>query len=179
MVQMDESMGTHIVDTTALIETGAAPLGAMLTGAATAQACGDSCTSSGICIAATFVYSRTTTDDEDDKSGRCVQVPAGGGTPLYVKVLPLDYVSGASRKKGISGAAAVASGHFVLWGGANPNLGQPHNSFPGSVENCRATCSNDGECWGFFYSGGTCNLRKGYQAEGHRTFFRTVTSQLA
>ena len=184
MVQMDESMGTHLIDTTVFINSGGNPPGGSVTGASSAQACADSC--AGNCIAATFIYTRTSSDDENDKVGRCLQIPASGGTPLYVKVLPLDYVSGASvgKKKNstglITGQAAVASGHFVLWGGASPSLlGIPHSSFPGTVQNCRATCSTDSSCWGFFFSGGTCDLRRGFQGEGHRTFLRTVVSQLA
>jgi hypothetical protein len=172
---MDESMGTHLVNTSAFLAgSGVIADGTQTVSASTAQACADACDNdNNECIGATFIYTDTLTSGAGNLGGRCLKYlrnPPGGIYDLYVKVLPLDYVSGASK-----GKAAVASGHYVKWTATTLQHGQPlamENGLPipNTLQGCKSACDNMSECWGLYWNG-ACVLRTGFEAEGHRTFF--------
>jgi hypothetical protein len=172
MWQLDESMGTHLVNTSTLP---AAIFGVQQNPAATAQACADSCSVSGTCIGSTWIYDDTTSGAANTLAGRCIWYiinPFGGHT-LYVKVLPMDYMAGAT-----TGQAAVTTGHYVRYQSASPNLGITiSNTTATGLPDCKAACDNSVQCWGFYYNG-FCILRKGLEGEGHRSWIHVIGSQV-
>jgi hypothetical protein len=166
--QMDESMGTHIVNYTGLTATGDA----------TATACATMCNDANTdCIAATFVYTSTLSSASADNSGACYKVTnSGTGGQLAVKVLPLDYLSGAS-----SGKAAVASGSYVFWvQGYATKLGVELATYTDKdLQACKDLCDNNAACVLFQHDGTNgCALRTGLEAEGARTFMHIVGDKI-
>jgi hypothetical protein len=103
---------------------------------------------------------------------------------LYVKALPLDYVSGASGgrfsgRKEVQGQAAVTSGAYMRWQSVEANLGVTLSNITGvDLWNCMATCDFNAECWGFYYGSSSCDLRRGFDGEGHRSFLHVVGSEV-
>jgi hypothetical protein len=171
--QLDESMGTHLVNTSVLSPT---PDGAQIQGGAgTAQQCADQCAGSPSCIGSTWIYSDTLSWSATNYAGQCIFYIANptNGHTLYVKVLPLDYLSAAS-----SGRAAVSSGAYVKYNSVSPNLGVTiSNTTAAGVKPCKNACDALGHCWGFYYNG-FCVLRTGFEAEGHRTFMHVLGEQV-
>ena len=172
-------MGTHLVNTTSFLAGGTFTDGTQSVSASSAAQCAALCDDdNNECIGATFIYDVTLSTDATKLQGRCLKYlrnPTGGAYSLYVKVLPLDYLSGASSN--IQGAAAVASGHYVKWSPADLQHGRALEHQGSTlpividVEACKDICDNKAACWGFYYGGG-CMLRTGFSdAEGHRTFF--------
>ena len=176
--QLDESMGTHLVNTFGVNPT--LPDGTQAQpGAATAQECADQCTASDACIGSTWIYSDTTQAAYNDYDGMCLFYIANPSDPssgytLYVKVLPLDYLSGAST----TGRAAVTSGAYVKYSAVTPDLGRTmSNTTAVGLKACKDACDMKGQCWGFYYNG-YCALMKGYEAEGYRTFMHVVAAKV-
>jgi hypothetical protein len=178
MWQLDESMGTHLANTTGVFATPQVIPGGVQTwpGVTSAQNCSYSCEISANCIGATWIYSDTSSTSANVYTGTCItylQNPSNGHL-LYIKVLPMDYMAGAT-----TGKAAVASGHYVLFRAMSPNLGV---SFLGnntaSYDDCSTTCDNNVQCWGFYYINGYCIPRKGLEGEGHRTLMHVIGSRI-
>ena len=171
MWQLDESMGTNLVNTTGYPwDSGGTPDGIQTELAInTTQECVNECIQSSSCIGATWIYSNTSSTGLANYSGSCltyVMSPIPGPVDLYVKMLPMDYLAGSST----GGKAAVSSGHYQFWSDATANLGVSINgTVPTSLSNCKVSCDNEVQCWGFYY-GPDCDLRKGLEGEGHRTF---------
>ena len=186
MWQLDESMGTHLVNTTdypwgnlGIGNTGTGqPAGTQTRTETTAQSCVDECAKSTACIGATWMYADTQSNGRTNSTGSCMWYlasPVGSGIhTLYVKVLPMDYMSGASTK----GQAAVSSGSYVRYSTVDANLGETISNVSASSKSlsaCRVDCDNSVQCWGFYYNG-NCVLRKGLEGEGHRSFVHVVHS---
>jgi len=176
MWQLDESMGTHLVNTTGY--PGYTPPGVQNQAGSltTAQACYDNCAASTICWGATWIYNDTISSASNIYTGVCLWYmnnPGGGTNTLYVKVLPMDYMAGATKDK-----AAVASGSYVKYSTVNPNLGATitggnTTSTDTPLPACKALCDQNPECWGFYYNG-HCVIRKGLEGEGHRSFIHVI-----
>jgi len=159
--QMDDSQGTHLVDTTGLTDAG------INNAAACAAACED-----GSCLASTFVY---TSADSTDNSGKCFKVTSTtGNDTLALKVLPLDTLSGSSNGK------AAATGSYVVWSGdAAAPIGAPLDVLAGSSpQACKDACDASSACALLYFSGNTCTLRKGLEAQATRTFINVVGAKL-
>ena len=164
--QMDESMGTHIMNYTGVANTSDA----------SATACAASCNSDNTCIAATWVYTNTLSGDSADTAGKCYMVtPTGTGGTLAVKVLPMDFLSGASLK----GKAAVASGAYVFWAHDYTTLlGVELATSTNGLQACKDLCDANSACVLFQHDGTTCALRTGLEAEGARTFMHIVGDKI-
>jgi hypothetical protein len=89
----------------------------------------------------------------------------------------MDYMSAASRGKA-GGKAAVVTGHYVRYTSAAANLGATlSNTTATGLNACRVSCDDNVQCWGFYYNG-VCDLRKGLEGEGHRSFIHVVGSRI-
>ena len=167
--QMDESMGTHIMNYT----------GATATGVASAALCAADCNSDNTCIAATWVYTNTSSGGSAETAGTCYKVfptYTSGAGKLAVKVLPLDFLSGASLK----GRAAVPSGSYAFWAqDYTAVLGVELATSINDLQACKDLCDADSACVLFQHDGTTgCALRTGLEAEGARTFMHMVGDKI-
>jgi hypothetical protein len=167
-------MGTHLANTTGYPTT--IPDGVQNQAAvADAQTCVDLCVASSICIGSTWIYNNTASTAVTDYGGICLWyiINPGGSTTLYVKVLPMDYMAGATSAK-----ASVATGSYVKYTGAGANLGVTiSNTTAAGLDLCKAACDNNVQCWGFYYNG-FCILRKGLEGEGHRSWLHIIGAQV-